>query len=1202
MFPNPWATSVPPPAPKSMVNSFENNAPHFPFYVTQNPVQNISMAQSLQPNAIDPAMVQKWQEWKQWELWQQQFQQWQQQTGQITTTTPQPAPPLPPGQPSLSSSQHPTIPFQNQQYSYNQPTVGPSLPQLINQPQQITTKTEVGIKRGLEPEYQNNEKKLKIDTANKKEIELNDETEALFEEQFKSWEEQFLKWKEQNKNHPDKVQYIEYEKKWLNWRDHLKQKCEILKKKREMKMAEKKKETIQIEEDKLQSQQKSTCNQTMLNVPILTNEPSSTFQQLHNNSMVPPTSINQIPGLDLVSNNENVTRGFLNVSNILPQNQNGPIQTPDDKPFNFPKSITNPTTINPHSVNIPHGNINQPSTSMYQNSNSWSKYNNPVIYYNQKPSDVDNTSIPKFGQQTETSSRLPYDGDMSNTTYNNSQNASNMDYRRSLEGSYNKSSNDSPSFNKPQDVQPFNRNFNASSSNYRDYNQPNSNISHFNNFNRPSEKSNTSYQQPLPSLMNTTTSKPPSLLSLNLVKPVSLDKVGSYSESKNVAPNRYDRNWNNGDDEDDPENEYMEAHKKFSSEHFDDQNDDKFSNNIQHRNVYNENKYSRGQQGARNFNDDYLRSFNQSRGSQFMRNSDSEYLRNNSQFSRNNNQSYPRELPTSKINENNYYKPPNNKCMDQGFPREAPFSKDIDKDYSNKSTFNKNNYASQKGNYGPSPLRGNYDLPRGNFGNYTDRTNMEWDKNYTKNEELQQPIQNIIDQPQVIKKSFEEVLPIDPVKIFDYRHLPSLKVIPGLSKETVIPIRVYDYKHGGKRILPWQDRGFSRRNMNQTRDLNDKDEIIQNENYDSNLSGKILNKIPTFNLNETSSEEKSHNVFDAIINDNFYENKENKEEKKSNTIETTVIDNDEEKEETLKPVNEVNNMCAPSPPRMSINNEVEKPSNRKLLTIDTLLCPPGRLNRPSKIVIILRGLPGSGKSYVAKLIKEKEVAMGGQAPRILSLDDYFMTEVTKTEIDPETNKKVEKKVMEYEYDSAAESSYRTSFIKAFKKKMLENYFSFYIIDAINNKVAYYKEILDISRANGFTIYIIELECDVDLCIKRNIHNRTAYDINSIMKSWVKTPDDQILLDIQSLLHSSTRSEVEMEDVSDIEMELDKDEETVDNSDSAENKNVDFEEEDVMKLLSCKWTDTIPQEEKMKRLDGLCKKKNRKLNKRMVTNT
>lgn len=46
-----------------------------------------------------------------------------------------------------------------------------------------------------------------------------------------------------------------------------------------------------------------------------------------------------------------------------------------------------------------------------------------------------------------------------------------------------------------------------------------------------------------------------------------------------------------------------------------------------------------------------------------------------------------------------------------------------------------------------------------------------------------------------------------------------------------------------------------------------------------------------------------------------------------------------------------------------------------------------------------------------------------------------------------------------------------------------------------------------------------------MCIKRNIHNRTAQDINSIMQSWVRTPDDQILLDIQSLLHSTSNTEV-----------------------------------------------------------------------------
>lgn len=61
------------------------------------------------------------------------------------------------------------------------------------------------------------------------------------------------------------------------------------------------------------------------------------------------------------------------------------------------------------------------------------------------------------------------------------------------------------------------------------------------------------------------------------------------------------------------------------------------------------------------------------------------------------------------------------------------------------------------------------------------------------------------------------------------------------------------------------------------------------------------------------------------------------------------------------------------------------------------------------------------------------------------------------------------KEMEYEHDNANESLYRTSFIKAFKKKILENYFSFYILDAINNKVTYYKDMLDISKVNGFTV-------------------------------------------------------------------------------------------------------------------------------------
>jgi len=86
------------------------------------------------------------------------------------------------------------------------------------------------------------------------------------------------------------------------------------------------------------------------------------------------------------------------------------------------------------------------------------------------------------------------------------------------------------------------------------------------------------------------------------------------------------------------------------------------------------------------------------------------------------------------------------------------------------------------------------------------------------------------------------------------------------------------------------------------------------------------------------------------------------------------------------------------------------PAEVDTVQIEDLLCLPGRVQRPSKFAIFMRGIPGSGKSFSAKLIKDKEVENGGNAPRILSLDDYFMTEVETEVQDPETGRKVKSKV------------------------------------------------------------------------------------------------------------------------------------------------------------------------------------------------
>lgn len=132
------------------------------------------------------------------------------------------------------------------------------------------------------------------------------------------------------------------------------------------------------------------------------------------------------------------------------------------------------------------------------------------------------------------------------------------------------------------------------------------------------------------------------------------------------------------------------------------------------------------------------------------------------------------------------------------------------------------------------------------------------------------------------------------------------------------------------------------------------------------------------------------------------------------------------------------------------------PDKPKIVDASQIFKQPHRATRPDHIVIILRGLPGSGKSYLAKILRDLEVENGGDAPRIHSMDDYFMTEVEKVE-DSEFSKSsgsirgkkaVMKKVMEYCYEPEMEEAYRSSMLKAFKKTLDEGVFSFIIENGI----------------------------------------------------------------------------------------------------------------------------------------------------------
>ncbi|CAH9094487.1 unnamed protein product [Cuscuta europaea] len=95
------------------------------------------------------------------------------------------------------------------------------------------------------------------------------------------------------------------------------------------------------------------------------------------------------------------------------------------------------------------------------------------------------------------------------------------------------------------------------------------------------------------------------------------------------------------------------------------------------------------------------------------------------------------------------------------------------------------------------------------------------------------------------------------------------------------------------------------------------------------------------------------------------------------------------------------------------------------------------------------------------MLRDLEVENGGNAPRIHSIDDYFMTEVEKVDESDASKsagsakgkKSVIKKVIEYCYEPEMEEAYRSSMLKAFKKTLDDGAFSFVIVDDRNLRVA-----------------------------------------------------------------------------------------------------------------------------------------------------
>ncbi|XP_076395546.1 uncharacterized protein LOC100881003 isoform X2 [Megachile rotundata] len=464
------------------------------------------------------------------------------------------------------------------------------------------------------------------------------------------------------------------------------------------------------------------------------------------------------------------------------------------------------------------------------------------------------------------------------------------------------------------------------------------------------------------------------------------------------------------------------------------------------------------------------------------------------------------------------------------------------------------------------------------------------------------------------KKFIEHI----PAKVIDYAHTSRSAI-----QDHLTPVQCFDYGHGNlKPLVPdhevhpkkdfrnWEE---SEQNLKEYTEkikryeyYADKTDSRRSRNYNKrrNSEESFDERKPDRERREKEDhkgKEKEDRSFDRMSDkdqDVRYDKNSNKERtrEKCDTSQKEPIkenDKDEDRSKGNKnwQENANKNVIDTKPSDTSVTDSqhnVLEPAQKTLelaktpncTMVDDLLCPPGRQNRPPKIAIILRGPPGSGKSFVAKLIKDKEVEQGGSAPRILSLDDYFLVE-KEIETTDDNGKKITVKDMVYEYEEAMEQSYITSLVKAFKKNITDGFFNFIILDCINEKISDYEEMWSFAKTKGFKVYVCEMEMDLQICVKRNIHNRTEDEINRIIDYFEPTPSYHQKLDVNSMLQEQAIEEVHMEDS----------EETQEKPSQQHNEDSQDSQDDIQDVTGVSKWERMEAEDKLDRLDGLAKKKN-----------
>lgn len=208
------------------------------------------------------------------------------------------------------------------------------------------------------------------------------------------------------------------------------------------------------------------------------------------------------------------------------------------------------------------------------------------------------------------------------------------------------------------------------------------------------------------------------------------------------------------------------------------------------------------------------------------------------------------------------------------------------------------------------------------------------------------------------------------------------------------------------------------------------------------------------------------------------------------------------------------------------------------LSIKDLLDFPGRSYRPSKIVFIIRGLPGSGKTHLARLIKENEETNSQLTKiRLISMDNYYLSELDDHDRYRNDNGISRSPPMRtYDFDPSKEIQYKFMFFRDFREIITAGSYNFIILDSVNSTINDVRNFYTCAIEKNYIPYVIEMEaivrrlldyctdCEeiIAYCYKHNQHGRSLAEIRSLYNEWQILPEQYLRVNAFPLMEKSPK--------------------------------------------------------------------------------